>query len=251
MRYALYYIPEQQSPLASLGASLLGWDLYDAVPRCSKSILASFEKTGLTLSENMLHDMTQEARRYGLHATLKAPFYLAEGHDEEQLIQAVDTFAATQKAFNLPALQVKRMGDFFALALQNTEQHTEPNAEQNRQKIYDFAAQCLRQFEPFRRPPTAMELARRRQKPLSPRQEEYLLRFGYPYVLEDFRFHITLCHVPSGQSREDAMWNASLQEALSSVFSPCLQVNSVQSLHLCRSDDTGQFSLLHKAPLHM
>lgn len=35
----------------------------------------------------------------------------------------------------------------------------------------------------------AAGLARRRERPLSPQQEIYLARWGYPYVLEEFRFH--------------------------------------------------------------
>ncbi len=245
MRYALYYIPEEQSPLAMLGASLLGWNIHTAVPSCAEAILCGFEKAGLRLSQDKLESITQEARRYGLHATLKAPFHLADGYGEEQLIQAVDAFSAEQKAFSLPPMQVSRIGDFLALTLRADT----PQELDDKQKTYAFAAQCLRHFEEFRHPPSAEELARRRQKKLSLRQEDYLLCFGYPYVLEDFRFHITLCHVPSCHSSEDESWNVSLQNALSHVFSSCLQGNKMSSLCLCCSDAAGRFSLLHKAPL--
>ena len=45
---------------------------------------------------------------------------------------------------------------------------------------------------PFARPPGAAELERRRKAGLSAAQEKMLLRWGYPYVLDEFRFHLTL-----------------------------------------------------------
>ncbi len=240
MRYALYHIPEQQSPLAMLGASLLGWDIYDAAKSDPKIILHAFAKVGLVCSQKMLEHITQEACRYGLHATLKAPFYLAEGCREEQLIEAVDAFAITQQAFILPPLQVRRIDNFIAITLQKRALQEHAHA----QKIHDFAAQCLKVFEDFRRPPSAMELVRRRQKTMTLRQEEYLLKFGYPYVLEDFRFHITLCHLFENESLND-----SLEQALGRIFAPYLQKHSVNAVYLCRSDAMGRFSILHKAPL--
>ena len=35
-------------------------------------------------------------------------------------------------------------------------------------------------------------MARRLRSPLSPQQRELLVRYGYPYVHEEFRFHMTL-----------------------------------------------------------
>ncbi len=245
MRYALYYVPEQQSPLAMLGASLLGWDVYKAQAAPMKEALCAFENAGLTLSEAQLETMTKEARRYGMHATLKAPFHLADGYSEAQLIQAVESFAATQKVFALPPLQVQCIADFFALTLQ------EDTAQERHDKemTQNFATQCVQYFDGFRRPPSAVELARRRQKKLSARQEDNLLRYGYPYVLEDFRFHITLCHVPLNSLYSSEEGSALLQNALTRMFSAFLQHNKVHYVHLCRSDASGYFSLLHKAPL--
>ncbi len=240
MRYALYYIPEQASSMTLLGASLLGWDIYGAQASSSENILHAFEKVGLKLSQERLASITHQARRYGLHATLKAPFHLAKGCHEEQLVQAVMAFASAQKAFTLPPLCVKRIGNFLALTSQDllTEQE-----QQCKQKTYDLAAQCVEHLDDFRRPPSAQELVRRRQKKLTSRQEDYLLRFGYPYVMEDFRFHITLCHLS-----DDEKYNTSLQSALSQIFSSCLQNNKFALLHICRSDEAGQFSLLQSCP---
>src|SRR3546814_20748675 len=55
-----------------------------------------------------------------------------------------------------------------------------------------LAAGCVQRFERFRAPPSALELARRRSNGLTPRQERNLKDWGSPYVLADFRFHLTL-----------------------------------------------------------
>jgi hypothetical protein len=58
--------------------------------------------------------------------------------------------------------------------------------------LHALADDCVIAFEPFRRAPDARELARRRAIPLSARQDALLQQYGYPYVLEAYRFHMTL-----------------------------------------------------------
>ena len=81
----------------------------------------------------------------------------------------------------LPRLQVSRIGRFLALT---------PSRESA--GIGQLAATCVGALDHLRAPPSAAELAKRRSAGLSARQEALLGRFGYPYVLEEFRFHITL-----------------------------------------------------------
>ena len=58
--------------------------------------------------------------------------------------------------------------------------------------LVHLAADCVREFEPFRAPLTEEDRARRNPSKLNPRQRDYLDRWGYPYVFEEFRFHMTL-----------------------------------------------------------
>jgi phosphonate metabolism protein PhnN/1,5-bisphosphokinase (PRPP-forming) len=58
--------------------------------------------------------------------------------------------------------------------------------------LHILAARCVRELDGFRRPLSEEELARRRKVLLTARQDANLLRWGYPYVLDDFRFHMTL-----------------------------------------------------------
>lgn len=47
-------------------------------------------------------------------------------------------------------------------------------------------------MDEFRAPLTDADIERRRSAGLTPRQDELMLEWGYPYVLEEFRFHLTL-----------------------------------------------------------
>jgi hypothetical protein len=58
--------------------------------------------------------------------------------------------------------------------------------------LTDFAGEVVEAFEPMRAPPDPAETARRLEAPLTPRQIDLVGRYGYPYVLEEFRFHMTL-----------------------------------------------------------
>ncbi|ADP81568.1 DUF1045 domain-containing protein [Pseudofrankia inefficax] len=125
--------------------------------------------------------ITVDARRYGFHGTLKAPFRLAEGRTAAELDAALARFAAAHHGAVIPALSLVRMGGFFALV---------PGGPAAR--LSALAADVTTSFDGFRAPPTDAELARRNPAALTPRQRELLSAWGYPYVLDEFRFHLTL-----------------------------------------------------------
>jgi uncharacterized protein DUF1045 len=125
--------------------------------------------------------ITVDARRYGFHATLKAPFRLAGGRTPEELDAAVTRFAAGRAATVIPQLTLARLGGFFALV---------PGAEAP--GLHALADEVVRAFDDFRAPATEAELARRNPAALPPRQRELLEAWGYPYVLDEFLAHLTL-----------------------------------------------------------
>ncbi|WP_368184282.1 DUF1045 domain-containing protein [Aestuariibius sp. HNIBRBA575] len=171
-RFALYYVPEPGA-LADFGASWLGWDLVKAEK------VAAPEFPGL--SANHIHKLTQTPRKYGFHGTLKPPFRLANGCDLTGLDAAVRQVAQTLQATEMTALKLDRINGF--LALTPVGDTTGLNA---------IAQRCVEKLDPFRAPSTEEELERRRKTPLTPVQDANLLLWGYPYVFDDFRFHITL-----------------------------------------------------------
>jgi ribose 1,5-bisphosphokinase len=141
------------------------------------SVWACFGASWLAREEAWL----REPRRYGFHATLKAPFRLRPGTRVDELIAALDAFARSEWAFSVPALRVSRLGGFFAL----TPVAPEPRLDR-------LAAECVKRFDRHRAPLSAEELDRRRRAPLTRRQEALLARWGYPHVLGEFRFHLSL-----------------------------------------------------------
>jgi hypothetical protein len=133
--------------------------------------------------------MTVSARRYGFHGTLKAPFHLAPGRTPEELDAALAQFAAPRHRVLIPRPRIARLGGFFALV---------PGAEAA--GLYALADEVVTAFDGFRARPTEAELARRDPASLTPRQRELLGAWGYPYVLDEFRFHLTVTdRIPAGR----------------------------------------------------
>lgn len=128
-----------------------------------------------------LHGLTIDARRYGFHATLLAPFRLAAGHTEAELRAAAEAFAAGRAPVVIPGPRPAAMGGFRALL---------PNGDQD--DLSALAASVVRQFDGFRAPLNEADVRRRRVERLTPRQRELFDRWGYPYVFDEFHFHLTL-----------------------------------------------------------
>lgn len=172
-RYAIYFAPAPESPLWEFGSAVLGYDAATAEPR------APLAPEGISVED--WTEITTQPRRYGFHGTLKAPFRLAEGAREDDLIEAGHAFARRRKSFELPELKVGAVATFAALV-----------PFERSQGLDALGSACVEAFEPFRAAPSAGERERRLDAPLTPRQLENLDRWGYPYVFEDFRFHMTL-----------------------------------------------------------
>ncbi|MGD8477084.1 MAG: DUF1045 domain-containing protein, partial [Burkholderiales bacterium] len=134
--------------------------------------------------------LTASPRRYGFHATLKAPFTLVAGSDREQLFARLAAFAAGRKPIDLPKFEVHRLGGFLALCL--SRPCTQLDA---------LAAQCVERFDTFRKPLTAAERARRAEG-LDPNQLALLDRWGYPYAMAQWRFHMTLTDATEDQTAD-------------------------------------------------
>lgn len=171
-RCAIYWAPPAASPLWAFGAAWLGRDAETG------EVLAPAPEWGDPAAHAAA---TAEPRRYGLHATLKPPFRLAAGHTRDDLVAALGRFAAAATPVASPPLVLRRLGRFLALV---------PDGPAP--AIRDLAARLVDAFDGFRAPAPPEELAKRRRHGLSPAQEANLARWGYPYVMDEFRFHVTL-----------------------------------------------------------
>lgn len=170
-RYALYWTPPP-GPFTDLAAAWLGWNPWTATE------IPQAETTDPGISQSRL---TEEPRRYGFHGTLKAPFRLAEGGDRAGLEEAARRFAAQQAPVRVEGLTLSRLSGFVAL------RPTGDVSDLNR-----FAMRVVEAFDSFRAPLTEAEIARRKPEVLSSAQRDKLAKWGYPYVGDDFRFHLTL-----------------------------------------------------------
>lgn len=172
-RYALYLAPDEKSAWGAFGAEWLG--------RCA---ITGERKPRVPIegvaAERLARLIAQPAR-YGFHATLKAPFRLKPDAVAGTLIAKLDQFCSEHSVFALPGLAPARLGDFIALVPAGTDTRAD-----------NVAAGCVTHFDALRAPLGADDLARRRRPGLTPRDEEHLARWGYPYVLDRFRLHFSL-----------------------------------------------------------
>lgn len=198
-RYAVYYAPPAGSPLAEAGAAWLGRDARSPTP-CTQAVPEGWAAQAFAA-------LTASARRYGFHATLKAPFRLAEGSSETALMTDVETLADTLSPMALPDLGPRWLGPFLALALPGRNP-----------SLAALAQEVVEALEPHRAPPSADEIARRDPKRLTACERANLERFGYPYVAGAFRFHMTLS-APFAVADERAVLEAAARAHFNAALS--------------------------------
>ena len=205
-RYAIYYAPVLGSDLDRFGAGLLGYD--------------AFGGANLPFPEDVTQaapdwqELTADPRKYGFHATLKAPFRLAPGKTEVELLSACSAFAATPRAIPVIKPVVGSISGFIAVIPET------PPPE-----LIRLAADCVTEFDSFRAPLTEADRARRNPARLTPEQRDHLNRWGYPYVMDDFRFHMTLTGRLGSARREGVL--AMLKERFSRLDLAALAIDRI------------------------
>ncbi|MEO0371650.1 MAG: DUF1045 domain-containing protein [Pseudomonadota bacterium] len=222
-RYAVYYVPPP-GPFAAFGAAWLGWDL-------ERGTVAHPDMPSLPLP---VEDITATPRKYGFHATLKPPFRLADGRTEGELMDAVDILGSrTFHPVMGLRLELVQLGRFLAL-----------KATGHTAQLGGLAAMCVETLDMFRAPASDGELARRRGAGLRPGQEAMLMRWGYPYVMDEFRFHMTLTgKLPKPVLTEvHAALDGALQDVVPDPF-------TLDTIALVGEDDAGRFHLIHRHTL--
>jgi putative phosphonate metabolism protein len=185
-RYAIYFVSAPGSELDRFGAQLLGYDAF-----CGEDL--PFPDDIMQMAPDWL-DLTRDPRKYGFHATLKAPLSLADGRTEAGILAACQSFAERPRPIPVIKPVVNSISGFIAVV------PAQPAPDLER-----LAADCTSEFDSFRAPLTPEDRARRNPSALTPRQREYLDRWGYPYVMEEFRFHMTLTGRLDADRRESAL----------------------------------------------
>lgn len=211
-RYAVYFVPAADSPLWVFGCAAVGYD-------SQKREDAAFHDHPVYRHQTAL-DWTAEPRRYGFHATLKPPFELASTAAIDDLERTGEAFVEKRVPFEVQQLKVSPIGRFLALV------PAEASSELNQ-----LAGDCIRTFEPFRAPLTAADRERRLKPPLTPSQVENLDQWGYPYVFDQFRFHMTLTgQLPEAEQNRVC---AALQE----LYAPIDQPVRFDAITICEQPD--------------
>lgn len=212
MRYAVYFCPAPGSALHAFGND---WLATARVP---------------SIAPERLQVLLADVRRYGWHATLAAPFGLAAHARHEDLHRCVADMAARTPAFALP-LQLDTLAGFLALR---------PSGDA--QAIDELAAHCVRNLHALRTPLTQAAW-KRRAAALDDTERTLFRQYGYPYVLERYRFHLTLS-APATADEEQALRTYLLPKLGDTA---CAQIDA---LTICREPAPGAaFEQVTRLPL--
>ena len=217
-RCAIFYVPPKDSDLAVFGREFLGVDIEtgDSVEQA----------TVKGLEAGKLKNLTAQSKFYGFHGTLKPPFRLAPNASLENLLKATKIFAAGMSPIETPTLEIAVIGKFLALS---------PVASSV--ELENIASQCVRTLEAYRKRQTDKEMAQYRQSKLTVHQEQMLDNWGHPYVLEEFRFHMTLT-----DRIDDDDERASIQDTLSKHIEPLLgKAIPISDITICTQPKTDTF----------
>jgi putative phosphonate metabolism protein len=222
-RFAIYYAP-RAGAFATAMAGWLGWDVGTGRPVPHPTV------PGLS---DAVADLTRAPRKYGFHGTLRAPFRRADGVTVEDVTATVADIARSLPPVVMPGLALHSLKGFLALIPEGDEAH-----------LMRLGAEVVRRSNPLRAPLTEAEIAKRQPDRLSPRQRHLLEVWGYPHVMEEFRFHLTLTDdLPEATAdRVAAPLAAWLAPVLPRPF-------VIEDLCLMGEDAAGRFHLLSRHAL--
>lgn len=225
VRYAIFFAPIKGSFLESFGREWLG--------RCSETGLAVMHPVLSSINQSEMSDLVTTPRQYGFHGTLVPPFVLKEPCSEDELVAHAKNFAQGQLPFFLAGLSVREIGSFLALVVENQS------------RIARLAEASLRSFHPFRKQPTLAEFEQRRSRGLTPVQRRLLMNWWYPYVLEEYRFHMTL----TGSIRDKKKRRRILKILSERTELICKTTHPVRELCIFHQAGTeSPFTIIHRIP---
>jgi putative phosphonate metabolism protein len=212
-RYAIYFTPPPGG-FSHLATAWLGWDLAQGCTVPHPDI------AGIDVAT-----VTERPRKYGLHATIKAPFTLADGATEQDLVDALAAFCAGHPTVTLDGLGLTQIGRFLALT---------PVGDTS--ALNRLASEAVRSLDRFRAPLGEAEFNRKNRPNMSDRQRQLLRQWGYPHVEEFFRFHFTLTGpIPDAEL-------AQVRQAIEAYLMPAIPAPfDIDSLTLCGEDADGRF----------
>ncbi|WP_296426340.1 DUF1045 domain-containing protein [Yoonia sp.] len=221
IRYAVFYTPPAGA-FADFCAAWLGWDSHQS-RRVDHPAVGDLDVAALT----------DVPRQYGFHATLKAPFGLHSGTTADGLSAAITRLAARTAPVTVQQMTLQQHHGFMAIR---------PVGDVP--ALRALAACIVRDLDPFRAPAKPSDIAKRRRRGLTPQQDLNLIQWGYPYVMDDFAFHMTLT------GRVDDATAQSVADQLTPVLTPLIpQPFVIDHLTLLGQDTAGLFHEIHRYAL--
>ena len=219
-RFAVYYAP-RPGAFADRANAWLGWDPATGQPLPQPKVPGIADAAAITA----------DPRRYGFHGTIRAPFRLDDGVTPQEAAATVADLATRLAPVLCEGLVLENLHGFLALTPTGCEA-----------ALLELGAAVVEGTNPLRAPLTPAEIARRRPETLSSRQRSLLEVWGYPFVMEEFRFHLTLT---------DRLADlAPAMAALGAHFAPVLpRPFVIEDLCLFGEDAAGRFHLLHRYAL--
>jgi hypothetical protein len=215
MRYAICFTPPASDPLSHVAANWLGRNVF------SGEMVEPPAVRGLGIHEIAFH--TAVPRRYGFHGVLKAPFHLSPEVAESQLLRDLMRFSGTIMPFHIPRLEVARLGNYYSLA---------PSIPCEQMRY--LASAIVQEFDRFRAPLSEADIERSDPDGLSAAQFANLHRWGNPYVMDEFRFHMPV----TGPVNSIDM--PRIEQALRAMFGPVLdEPVAVSNIALMIEEGTG------------
>ena len=226
IRYAVYHVPPPDDPLGRRAARWLGRDHWTGADY-------DYQPLGGFSAQDLEH-ITAAPRRYGFHATLRSPFTSKSAVEQTDLAARLRACVARIEPIDDLRLEIRRIGPFFALVPTKSV----PELDQ-------LAAACVTEFDDRRRPIGAGEMMARARAANTPRRRALLARWGYPFVFDEFRFHMTLTG-PVDDADADR-----LEPVLADWFEECLQApRRITTISLCGDPGGGApFQIVDTAPL--
>jgi hypothetical protein len=185
-RYAIYYAPPKESSLEEFGRYWFGWDPLNAKLINNKRRINYLNRFGIknliNIDKNVLI-----AKKYGFHGTLIPPFKLNKNYSTNTLFKKTEEIAKKLKKFKFYKFKLKKINNFYAF-VQNKKNNN----------INKLSNRLVRELFKFRSPLTKKEIDRRNPSKLSKLQLNILYKWGYPYLMSEFNFHMTLASEVTG-----------------------------------------------------
>jgi len=225
-RYAVYFVPDAADPLAAFGAGWLGWDIEKGCPQPYLDVPG--------LNPACRQRVIEAPQVYGFHATIKAPFRLRSHLAAPDVLTAAERIAQGTKPVRDMRLALKPIGQFLAL---------QPETAQ--ESLQQLATNWVTGLDALRAPLTAGERARRKPSELDARQRQHLDRWGYPYVMDAFRFHMTLTGKLPNDMRQNV--NAALGPVLAPIVERPLDITSLAVVY--QEAPQAGFRVVRRIPL--